>query len=609
VGAGGQGPDFSGDLTSQDYNLIGNTSGANIQGATAHNIINQSAQLGALTNNGGPTQTMALLPGSPAINAGNDAGIINPPFIGPPFTDQRGVGFDRIFNGAVDMGAFEVGPRADMDGTMTVSGSFTAGGTVIYTVVISNSSAAAQLDNAGDEFKDVLPPELSLVTATATSGSAVADIATRTVTWNGGIAAGGTVTITIAAINNGFWIISNQATMKYDADGDGTNEASCLTDDPGVAGLQDPTTFTGQCGPTLVTNNNDSGAGSLRTIINGACPGSTISFDMSQVTSPIMLTSDELLINKNLTIEGPGANLLTVMRSSAVGIPNFRIFEIAYARITVNISGLTIANGLTQFDASGGGVGGGILNMPEATLNVRNVAVIGNKTGAGGHSSGGSGGGIFNEGTLTVVNSTVSGNQTGVTSSWGGSGGGGIYNRRGALTIVNSTVSGNQTGKGGDGGGIYNVDTMTLINTTISGNQTGASSGGGGGVRNYGTANVLNTIIAGNLLGAGGEGPDFFGDLISQDYNLIGNTASTFITGATAHNLLNQSANLGPLANNGGPTQTMALLAGSPAINAGNNAAITNPPLSGPPFTDQRGLGFDRILNGTVDVGAFELGP
>jgi hypothetical protein len=322
-----------------------------------------------------------------------------------------------------------------------------------------------------------------------------------------------------------------------------------------------------------------------------------------------MLTSDELLINKNLTIEGPGAHLLTVMRSSAVGIPNFRIFEIAWARITVNISGLTVSNGHTEFDTPGGGVGGGILNLMEATLNLRNVTVSGNKTGAGGHSSGGSGGGIFNEGTLTVVNSTVSGNQTGVTSSWGGSGGGGIYNRRGTLTVVNSTISGNQTGKGGDGGGIYNVDTMTLINTTISGNQTGASSGGGGGVRNYGTANVMNTIIAGNLLGAGGEGPDFFGDLISQDYNLIGNTASTFITGATAHNLLNQSANLGPLANNGGPTQTMALLAGSPAINAGNNAAITNPPLSGPPFTDQRGLGFDRILNGTVDVGAFELGP
>jgi len=296
-----------------------------------------------------------------------------------------------------------------------------------------------------------------------------------------------------------------------------------------------------------------------------------------------------------------------VMRSSVPGTPSFRIFEIAYARITVNISGVTIANGLTQFDAPGGGVGGGILNMPEATLNLRNVAVSGNKTGAGGHSSGGSGGGIFNEGTMTIINSTISGNQTGATVSWGGSGGAGIYHRWGTMTIVNSTISGNTTGKNGDGGGIYNNSTLTIVNSTISGNQTGATSGGGGGVRNCATANVTNTIIAGNLLGAGGEGPDFFGDLTSQDYNLIGNTASTVITGATAHNIINQSASLGPLANNGGPTQTMALLPGSPAINAGNNAAITNPPFIGPPFTDQRGSGFDRILNGTVDIGAFEL--
>jgi hypothetical protein len=178
------------------------------------------------------------------------------------------------------------------------------------------------------------------------------------------------------------------------------------------------------------------------------------------------------------------------------------------------------------------------------------------------------------------------------------------------MTIVNSTISGNATGKNGDGGGIYNNSTLTIVNSTISGNQSGATSGGGGGgVRNCATVNVMNTIIAGNLLSAGGEGPDFFGDLTSQDYNLIGNTASTLITGATTHNIINQSANLGALANNGGPTQTMALLPGSPAINAGSNAAITNPPFIGPPFTDQRGAGFDRIVNGTVDIGAFELGP
>ena len=86
----------------------------------------------------------------------------------------------------------------------------------------------------------------------------------------------------------------------------------------------------------IVNNNNDSGTGSLRAVIANVCAGSTITFDMSNVVSPINLTSGELLINKNLTINGPGANLLTVQRQGVVcgpvfcfGTPGFRIFEIA----------------------------------------------------------------------------------------------------------------------------------------------------------------------------------------------------------------------------------------------------------------------------------------
>jgi uncharacterized repeat protein (TIGR01451 family) len=539
------------------------------------------------------------------LSIDNTTGVVS-------FSNAAPIGDHTITIRATDScGAFtdasfilHVSSPADVSSTKTATVS--TDGTVTYTVVLVNSSAADQFDNPGDEFKDVLSSNLALVSATASSGTAVADVATTTVTWNGSIPAGGSVTIAITA-TNGFGSISNQGTINYDADGNGTNEASRLTDDPAVPGTQDPTVVTGPCGPTVVNNSNDSGPGSLRTIINGACDGSTITFDMSKATSPITLTSGQLLINKNLTVEGPGANLLKVMRSSATGTPNFRIFEIAYARITANISGLTIANGRTEFDTSGGGVGGGILVMQAATLNLTNVTVSGNRTGAGGHSSGGSGAGIFSEGMVTIVNSTISGNQTGTTSDWGGSGGAGIYNR-GVMTIVNSTVSGNQTGKDGDGGGIYNSSTLTIVNSTISNNQIGAI-GRGGGVRNYGTASLANTIIAGNTVGTGGADPDFSGYLTSQDYNLIGNSSGATIIGAIAHNILDQDAKLGALANNGGPTQTMALLGGSPAVNAGDNAAIINPPFSGPPFTDQRGLGFDRIFNGTVDIGAFESGP
>ena len=130
--------------------------------------------------------------------------------------------------------------------TKTVSGTFSEGGTVTYTVVISNPSASAQLDNPGDEFTDVLPAGLTLVTASATSGTATTDVPNRTVHWNGSIAAGGSVTITITAlVNTGTagQTLSNQGTVFFDADGNGTNESSILTDDPSTAAANDPTSF------------------------------------------------------------------------------------------------------------------------------------------------------------------------------------------------------------------------------------------------------------------------------------------------------------------------------------------------------------------------------
>jgi uncharacterized repeat protein (TIGR01451 family) len=120
------------------------------------------------------------------------------------------------------------------------------GGTVTYTVTISNTSAFDQQDNPGDEFTDVLPAGLTLVSATASSGTAVANVPTNTVHWNGTIVAGGSVTITITAlINNGTagTTISNQGTIFFDADGNGTNESSVLTDDPTPTGAADPTTI------------------------------------------------------------------------------------------------------------------------------------------------------------------------------------------------------------------------------------------------------------------------------------------------------------------------------------------------------------------------------
>jgi len=169
-------------------------------------------------------------------------------------TDDPGVG------GATDPTNFTVG-GALVTATKTVSGTFSIGGTITYTIVISNSGPDASPDNAGDEFTDVLPSQVTLVSANATSGTAVATIGTNTVTWNGAIPAAGSVTITITATidaGTGGQTVTNQGTVDYDADTNGTNESSASTDDPGVGGSGDGTAFV-VLGPSLTATKTVSG--------------------------------------------------------------------------------------------------------------------------------------------------------------------------------------------------------------------------------------------------------------------------------------------------------------------------------------------------------------
>jgi hypothetical protein len=249
--------------------------------------------------------------------------------------------------------------------------------------------------------------------------------------------------------------------------------------------------------------------------------------------------------------------------------------------------------------------GGGIYNIPSGTLALAHSLVSGNSASdAGGGiynagtvtvsfttlSSNGSatadGGAIFNEGTLTVTNSTLSGNG-------GASGYGGAIRNDGMLTVEESTFAGNAANLGG---AIYNTATLLILDSTIS---TNSAEGDGGGVDNLGTAfSARNTIIAGNTA-VTGSGPELNGVLVSLGHNLIGNTGGA--SGFVASDLLNVDPLLGPLQDNGGPTQTMALLPGSPAICAGDNTDA--------PQYDQRGPSLPRIVNGTIDIGAFEVPP
>ena len=344
----------------------------------------------------------------------------------------------------------------------------------------------------------------------------------------------------------------------------------------------------------VVSNNNDSGAGSLRqAILNVNMDASdTITF-APNVTGTITLTSGQLMISHNLTLTGPGANVLAVS-----GNHTSRVFDITNVA-TVTISGLTVSAGTNA-------VGGGIYN-DHSTLTISNCTVSGN--------SAIDGGGIYNNGessgnaTLTVIASTFSGNSA-ITPD--GLGGGGILNDgllgSATLMISNCTFSGNSASP--QGGGIYNdgsfsgTTTVTVIASTFSGNS---AAGNCGGIYNDGF--YANLKIGDTILNAGSPGANIAnnngGTITSGGYNLSSDGGGGFLTGVGDQ--INTDPKLGPLQDNGGPTFTQALLSNSPAIDKGRSLGVT---------TDQRGaprpFDFSASANASggdgSDVGAFELG-
>jgi len=264
-----------------------------------------------------------------------------------------------------------------------------------------------------------------------------------------------------------------------------------------------------------VNNRNDNGPGSLRRAIQNAGAGDTIGFS---IAGTITLTSGELLVNKSLTIAGPGASVLAVS-----GHTNSRVFEIS-SNATVSISGLMIRDGHAADGAvvgAAGANGGGIYNAGNLTLT--GCGVLSNTAGAGFSlksqpllpntvapgGAGGHGGGIYNLGTLRLVACTVGSNTGGRGGrSWnsvyihnvGGAGGlgGGVYNA-GAATLSDCTVSGNTGGVGGIGGVHLNLFSASHA-------MAGGTGGAGGGVFNAGTLTVIACTLSANAGGAGGTG-------------------------------------------------------------------------------------------------------
>jgi len=384
----------------------------------------------------------------------------------------------------------------------------------------------------------------------------------------------------------------------------------------------------------VVRNNNDGGQDSLRQQIldaNTVAGAATVTFDpfYFATAKTITMAGTPMAIDQDLTITGPGANLATINAAKLS-----RAFTFANG-VTATLSGLMLTGG---HDSDGA-----IIQSGSGTLMLNNMSITANTA------NGGSRGAVYVAGgTLITNNSTFSGNS--------GEAGGAIQvNPAGSLVMNSCTVSGNTSAS--RGGGIYVVGTVSLTactisgnintslgggglflnltaqssirNSTISGNLAPLNSGtvGGGIYLNFGSGplSVENSTITNNLAGSGGGicrksstssiavvssiiagnsaliGPDILtGGTATLTDSLLGSSSGigSFNPIGTTAALLGQPAKLGPLANNGGPTMTHALLPGSPAINKGNNlGALT---------TDQRGGSFARVVGGTADIGAFE---
>lgn len=321
-------------------------------------------------------------------------------------------------------------------------------------------------------------------------------------------------------------------------------------------------------------------------------PGAdSIAFDALLTGRTITLLLGELDIDDDLDITGPGASDLAVSGNNAS-----RVFTIG-AGVTASIRGMTITGG----DATGAS-GGGISSAGNLTLT--DLIVSGN-------SAGNAGGGIYSSAsTLTLTRSTVSGNNADDFA-------GGIFSD-GVLSLTASTISGNSAG---NGAGIYTSGTLTLTNSTLSGNT--AVFAGGGIYSSSATLTLTNSTLAENTAASGGggiyngvgsvtilvstlvalnTGGDLNGEPVAagSESNLIGASDSAGgLANAVNSNIVGADPTLGPLADNGGPTWTHALLVGSPALDAGSN------PLS--LTQDQRGSGYPRTLGASTDIGAVEF--
>ncbi len=522
----------------------------------------------------------------------------------------------------------------DPTNTITIDSTLAGGQTITLTAplpqikgnVTINGPGASVVSVSGNQayqvFNIASGASVTISGLTITQGLAPSQVSNSTLLQQtqaagGGIDNAGTLTLTNSIVTG------NDATVALSAPGGGSNTPLYYTGYARGAGIQNEATGT----LTIVDST-----------ISGNTASAVITATGAQSTLKTRAVGAGLYNLGSLTLQGSTISGNQATSTILAQTTNDTKYQLAYA------SGAGFTNGSAAASAT----------VSDSTIagNTASGSVSVTSGAGAGASAKVNGGGINNAGTLIVSSSAITGNTASATASnilsssstvhfapsYTYVNGGGIYNGpAGQATITDSTIAGNlasanaqggsASGAGGvssnaRGGGIALGGPATLISSTISGNSaaaTASSPGGdvtysrGGGIySSYSDSNgftIGDTIVSGNTAT---NGPDVWSSVypaVSLGHNLIGvadgasGWVATDLTGNTASPL---NAQLGPLANNGGPTQTIGLLPGSPAINAGSNSLAVdanNQPLS----FDQRGVGFTRIVGGSVDIGAYEV--
>ncbi len=540
---------------------------------------NTDPLLGPLQNNAGPTLTHALLPGSPAIDAGDDTQC-------PP-TDQRGVPRPQDGNGdglaTCDIGAYELERNQLIVTTLEDELNNDGDCSLREAIEAANTNAPVDACGAGEVLTDTVTFEVTGII------SLTDDL---DVYPNGPVVIDGGDVITISGgYETRVWYaqIGSDVTLQHLAVINAVVNnyfGAALLNNNGSVRIIDSSFFnnTGNQGGTIANwgwmsvtgstfgDNSAYQAGvfynsNILNITDSSFIGNSAVFD-GAIETDGLLTISGCNFSGNYSQSDAGVIMVNINGSAEISYSSFNNNGIGSGiGVLKNWGNTSIEN--STFSNNSAGDGGVIFNS--ANLTITNSTFSDNSAAVGGS--------IENVGIITITNSTFSGNNADLL-------GGAINSFLGSVSISNSTFSGNTASAGG---GISNSASLSIESSTFYENS--ASEGG----TISGTAILTNTIIAGTLLGS-----DCAGDIIDGGHNL--DSDGTCNLDPANGSQPNTDPLLGPLQDNGGPTLTNALLPGSPAIDAGDDAQC--------PPTDQRGVPRPQDGNGDgiaiCDIGAFE---